>query len=152
LNCPLYRRPFTFDLARYAALGDWRVRLPTGFRLRPVDGGLAEKIGLPPTWTSIDDFLARGLGFALLAGDEIASVCLSVFACQASLEIDVHTAKNYRRRGLAVITAAAFIEACLLRGQLPNWECFWENEPSAGLAGKLGFTAQPDYPVYFWEE
>ena len=35
---------------------------------------------------------------------------------------------------------------------LPLWECFWDNEPSVVMAGKLGLIALPDYPVYFWEE
>jgi GNAT superfamily N-acetyltransferase len=148
----IYRRPFTFDPAWFAAQGDWWAHLPAGFRLLPLDAALAGKVGVPPSWASVADFLARGLGFALLEGDEIASVCISVFACQTGVEIDVHTAENYRRRGLAVITTAALIEACVQRGQLPNWECFWENEPSTRLAGKLGFTALPDYAVYFWEE
>lgn len=41
--------------------------------------------------------------------------------------------------------------ACL-RGQQPNWECFWENHASTALTGKLGFSAELDYPVYFWDE
>lgn len=113
---------------------------------------MAEKVGVQASWASMDNFLSNGLGLALLDGDEIASACLSVFASRERLEIDVHTDEKYQRRGFARLTASAFIEACLKRGQQPNWECFWENDASTKLAGRLGFSAEPDYPVYFWEE
>lgn len=148
----IYRRPFTFTPDQFAALGDWRSRIPDGFRLQTLDAALAEQAGVLVSWASLDDFLANGLGFALLHGDEIASTCTSVFASRARVEIDVHTTESYQRRGLAVITASALIEACLQAGKQPNWECFWDNEPSAALANRLGFSALPDYPVYYWEE
>jgi RimJ/RimL family protein N-acetyltransferase len=147
----IYRRPFSFDAARFAARGNWRERLPEGFRLLPVDAALAEEVGVLASWASVDDFLANGVGFALLDGQEIASVCVSIFASRHGVEIDVHTAEKYQRRGFASITASAWIEECLRRGKQPNWECFWENEASTALANQLGFTAEPDYPVYFWE-
>ena len=148
----IYRRPFACAPAHFAALGDWRGRIPPGFHLQALDAALAERAGVLASWASIDDFLARGLGFALLEGDEIASLCSSVFASREKVEIDVHTGENYRRRGMATITAAALIEACLQSGKQPNWECFWDNEPSTALAQHLGFTPLPDYPVYYWEE
>ncbi len=148
----IYRRPFSFDTVRFAAQGNWRARIPSGFCLLPVDAVLAEDMGVLASWASLDDFLANGLGFALLDGDHLASACTSVFASHAQVEIDVHTDEKYQRRGFAVLTASALIEECLRRGMQPNWECFWENEPSTALASKLGFTAEPDYPVYFWED
>ncbi len=148
----IYRRPFAFDPAQFAALGDWRGRVPPGFRLQALDTALAEQAGVLASWASLDEFLAHGLGFALLDGDKIASLCSSVFASREKVEIDVHTVENYRRRGLATLTAAALIEACLQSGKQPNWECFWDNQPSTALAQHLGFTPLPDYPVYYWEE
>lgn len=148
----IYRRPFQFDRNQFAAQGNWRERIPSGFHLQPMDATLAEKIGVQASWASVDDFLANGLGFALLDGDEIVSACHSVFASRERFEIDVHTEEKYRQRGFAMLVASAFIEACLARGRHPNWECFWENDASTMLAGKLGFSAKPDYPVWFWEQ
>ena len=148
----IYRRPFAFDPAQFAAQSNWREHIPQGFRLQMVDATLAEKVGVRASWASIDAFLANGLGLALLDRDEIASTCISVFASRERLEIDVHTTEKYQRRGFARLTASAFIEECLRRSQQPNWECFWENEASTKLAGRLGFSAEPDYPVFFWEE
>jgi len=148
----IYRRPFTFDPAEFAVQGKWQECIPHGFRLQPLNAALAEQVGVLTSWASVDDFLQNGLGFALLDGDEIASACHSVFVSHTLIEIDVHTNEKYQRRGFAVLVASAFIEACLKRGQQPNWECFWEYDASTALAGKLGFSAEADYPVYFWEE
>lgn len=148
----IYRRPFAFDAAQFAQLGPWRERIPPGFRLLAVDAALAERAGVLTSWASLDDFMTHGVGFALLEGDEIASLCTSVFASRERVEIDVHTSENFQRRGLALITTSALIEACLRSGKQPTWECFWDNAASTALAGKLGFCALPDYPVYFWEE
>jgi GNAT superfamily N-acetyltransferase len=148
----IYRRPHTFDPAQFAAQPDWRARIPQGFRLQPVDETLAEEVGVLASWATVEDFLANGLGFALLEGTDLASVCTSVFSSRARMEIDVHTTEKFQRRGFAVLVTSALIEACLERGKQPNWECFWDNDPSTALASKLGFNALPDYPVYFWEE
>jgi len=148
----IYRRPFAFDPAQFAAQANWRERIPQGFRIQALDAALAEQVGVLSSWASMDAFLQNGLGFVLLDGDEIASACHSVFASRTHHEIDVHTAEKYQRRGFALLVASAFIEACLARGQQPNWECFWENDASTALAGKLGFSAEPDYPVWYWEE
>jgi len=148
----IYRRPHILQPARFSILGDWRSRIPAGFSLQRMDESLAQRAGLAPTWASVHDFMQKGLGFALLREEEIVCSCSSVFAGNGRLEIDLHTHETYRRRGLATLTAAAFIEACLEAGQQPNWECFWDNAPSCRLAQHLGFDALPDYPVYFWEE
>ena len=148
----IFRRPFQFDAVQFAALGNWRDRIPPGFQIQIVDALLAERIGILASWCSMDAFLASGLGYALLHGNEIACACTSVFASHDQMEVDIHTEEKYQRRGFAKLIASVFIEECLRRGKQPNWECFWENEPSIALAQKLGFNAEPDYPVFFWEE
>ncbi len=149
----IYRRPFVLERERFAAVGDRCKAVPPGFRLVPLTRELAERVDvLRVSWASLEDFHLMGMGFALLDGDRMASVCLSLFASHNAVEIDMHTDEAYRRRGFALLTAAALIEECLRRGLSPNWECFWENEPSVALAERLGFRALPDYPVYYWEE
>ncbi len=148
----IFRRPFSFNADKFTARGNWRAQIPDGFQLKRVNESLAEKAGVLGSWASPDDFMAHGIGYALMDGDRIASLCTSVFASSTHVEIDVHTEAEYRRRGFASITASALVEECLQKGKQPNWECFWENEESTALALKLGFEQLPDYPVYFWEE
>lgn len=148
----IYRRPFRFDRTHFLALPPWRNHIPPGCQLQVIQADLVNKIGVLPGWFSDEAFLSKGLGIALWVGDEIASLCTSVFASDEYMEIDIHTEEKYQRKGYALLVAAAFIEECLRRGKLPNWECFWENEASTALAEKMGFKAEADYPVYYWEE
>lgn len=146
----IFRRPFKFHKEHFNA--NWREKIPAGFDLKLVDESLAEQAHILGSWKSLDDFMSHGIGYALMNGDKLASVCSSVFVSSARVEIDVHTEEEYCRRGFASITASALIEECLRHGKQPNWECFWENEESTALALKLGFEQLADYPVYFWEE
>lgn len=148
----IYRRPFDLDTARFAALADGLGEIPPGLSLQPVDARTAGEAGVLASWASLDDFFEHGVGYALLADDETASVCLSVYASRQRVEIDVHTAEAQRRKGYALWCAAALVKECQRRGLQPNWECFWDNEPSARLAARLGFRALPDYPVFYWDE
>ena len=146
----IFRRPFKFHKEHFNA--NWREKIPAGFDLKRVDESLAEQAHILGSWKSLDDFMSHGIGYALMNGDKLASVCSSVFVSSTRVEIDVHTEEEYRRRGFASITASALIEECLRQGKQPNWECFWENEESTALALKLGFEQLADYPVCFWEE
>jgi GNAT superfamily N-acetyltransferase len=142
----IYRRVYRLNTRNYAV-----VDAPQGFELRRMDAGLLERLGGIPTWQSTEDFLAHGLGFCLLQGDEIVAHCASVFATQERVEIDVHTSEAFRRRGLAQAAASALIKACLESGREPNWECFWNNEASNGLAARLGFEKCADHDIFYWE-
>jgi RimJ/RimL family protein N-acetyltransferase len=86
-----------------------------------------------------------------LKDNEIACECSSVFIGGGAVEINIHTNEKYRRQGLAAIAATAFISECLDRGLHPNWECWWDNQPSISLAQKLGFEPVKDHPVLLVE-
>ena len=148
----LRRRTFNFDAARVPV--SRRINLPTGLRLEPVD---AARIAASPElqaeisllWHSVQAFLSHGLGYCVMAGDQVASVCLSAFAGGKLREISVSTHPDYRRQGLAQAVCRAFIYACRWQGLTPVWECWHDNLPSVKLAETLGFRQVEDYPVYF---
>lgn len=143
------RKAFTFDPEAYRARhNDWRTRLPADVTLCRYDGGLAESAGgLAEFWGSIDRFLADGFGFALMRDGEPVSRCHTVLVGAGEAEISVETADAYRRRGLATLTACAFIDHALQRGLTPSWSCWAHNEPSVALARHLGFRSTADVPV-----
>ncbi len=154
----LYRRSYTLNLAAFSLHRAWRKKVLPGFCMRRVDQELLAQTGdeiagpIQATWISLGAFLSQGLGYCLLHGERVVSLCLACFAARGKLEISINTAEEYRRQGLATLTAAAFIEECLERGLQPNWECWWTNTPSTALAEKLGFEQGVDHPVYYWEE
>jgi hypothetical protein len=148
----ILRRTFTFDLEKFKALPPWRDRIPDGYRMEWINEPLAELIGLPSSWASPSDFAVNGLGYALMHHDDWVAACASLYASSRGLEVDTFTKIIYRRKGFAALTIQAFIEECLNQGRMPNWECFWEDEPSMTLAAELGFTPYEAYPAIYWEE
>jgi RimJ/RimL family protein N-acetyltransferase len=148
----IFRKQFTFNQEKFSQLAGGRSQIPAGFSLHPIDQDLLNKFGADMfPWESPQFFLEKGFGFWLLTGDEIACECSSVFVGGGSVEINIHTDEKYQRQGLASIAATAFITECLKRGIRPNWECWWDNEPSVSLAQKLGFEPVKDHPVFLVE-
>ncbi len=136
----------------------WRQVIPEGLQMRRIDERLLSRADNPlaatvrAMWSSPAAFLERGAGFALFRGEEMVSHCFSVLAGAGEWEIGIATEEPYRGRGLAYLTASAFIEHCLGRDIVPVWGCFPENVPSYMLAKRLGFEDDWDFPICFWEE
>lgn len=152
------RRTFAFDPATFYENRFSRPQLPGGLALRPIDAALLDTMlddlsaEISATWRSPADFLQAGFGVCLMDGRALASACFSAFVAGDAAEVSVLTAPAYRRRGYATLSAAAFVAECLRRRLRPSWECFGDNLPSLKLAENLGFKAQADLPVYYWEE
>lgn len=153
----IFRRIHAFDIEAFAERRANISAIPDKKSLEKIAPSLIERH--PPlqdeihlTWGSLEAFEAHGYGYCLKEGETLVSFCLAVFTDETRDEISVHTAEPYRKQGWGTVVASAFISECLARGRQPNWECFWENEPSNKLAEKLGFRMLEDYPVYYWEE
>ncbi len=135
------RQMFTFNAGQFA-LRDWASQVPANLRVERITGDLAHEIIRPLVgilWSSLDDFLAHGVGFCVLEGDTVASACFAAFAANQRLEISIETHPDYRQQGLATVCGAAFISYCLDHDLEPVWECWDNNLPSIRLAAKLGF-------------
>jgi RimJ/RimL family protein N-acetyltransferase len=148
----IFRKQFTFNPEKFAEHANWQHQIPAGFQMHLIDQALLERFGgdMGP-WDSPQAFLEKGFGFWLLKDNDLACECSSVFVGGAAVEINIHTEEKYQRQGLATITASAFIAECLNLGLRPNWECWWDNEPSVALAQKLGFDPIDDHPVFLVE-
>jgi RimJ/RimL family protein N-acetyltransferase len=150
----IFRRTFQLDPEVFRARhGDWRARVPEGAAVRRIDADLASDLrrDIEVTWPSLEDFLARGLGYVLIAGGEPVCTCSAAFVARGRVEISIKTEAVHRRRGFGRLTASAMIEACLKEDLAPHWACFWDNTPSVKLAERLGFEKVADTPIYYWE-
>jgi RimJ/RimL family protein N-acetyltransferase len=148
----LYRSTFTFDRSKFQTIFDRHPNIPSDFSMERINKQLAQQLvgDICATWRSVDDFLEYGLGYCLLDGHTIVSSCLSAFVARGVVEIGVSTQNQYRRKGYANLTATSCINHCLENGWIPHWECFWDNQPSIGLAHKLGFKSTGENPIYYW--
>jgi len=129
-----------------------RLDLPAGFALRRIDSSIYDRITgtvVPRSfWDSAEDFLKNGIGFSLLANDQVVSTTFSSFIVGDRLELGVETHPSYRNRGLAVYAAAELIAYCLTKGFEPVWACSKDNVASFKLALTLGFSPSTYHPYY----
>ena len=141
---PIARRSFALPPA--ITLIDWRARVPAGAAIRPIDRALAEQIdaefrhGIAAFWGDYDRFLGGGFGACLTVDGALASVANAITVSAREANIAVATAAPFRRRGLATLVCAAFVDACRARGLTPTWDCDAANEASAATARALGFV------------
>jgi len=148
----LYRKQFEFKPEKFTQIANQQGAVPAGFSLVSINQQQLDKMGADMfPWESPQAFLAHGFGFWMLAKEDLACECRTVFIGGGAVEIDIHTEEDFRKRGLATYTCAAFITECLARGLRPNWECWWDNEPSIALAIKLGFDPVCDAAVFLVE-
>jgi GNAT superfamily N-acetyltransferase len=86
------------------------------------------------------------VGFGIEHEGRFVSGCASFAISPHSLEFEIQTHEEFRRRGLASATAAAMIEHCIDVGLEPSWDA--HNDMSAALATKLGFINPQPYTAY----
>jgi RimJ/RimL family protein N-acetyltransferase len=141
---------------------DWRTNLPEGFTVQRIDADLLARAAAMPEdapscwahirrwvcngWRSPDRFLRDGFGFVTLHDGAIVSWSLCDGRSADRCEIGIQTMPEYRRRGLAAVTAAATVEHALNTGfTVVGWHCDDNNIGSYRTAEKVGFTLQRRY-------
>jgi hypothetical protein len=151
------RYAFTSEALDLEHLRGLAARVPDGYRAVQMDLALARRLGAEESrfaedhmvnFESPKDFIARGFGFCLLCGDQMASVATTFAICSKGLEIQINTREEHQRKGLATVVAAQLIVHSLELGLDPNWDA--ANESSVGLATKLGYIPQGTYPMLFY--
>jgi RimJ/RimL family protein N-acetyltransferase len=151
----LPRYAFTSERLDIQHLRELAARSPDGYQLEQMDLDLARRLAAEKSefaedhmvnFDSPEDFVDRGFGFCLLDGDQIVSVATTFAICHRGVEIQINTREEHQGRGLATVVAANLMVHSLQNGLDPNWDA--ANEPSVGLARKLGYTPQGTYAIY----
>ena len=131
--------------------------LPEGFTHQKVDVDTAYNLNVKlapaflPWFDSPEAFVHRGLAYCVKEGEKVVSICAAAMPIyDDEFEIQVLTDDNpkYRRKGFATKACASLIKESLERGLTPNWDA--DNEISAKLALKLGFTDPEHYYAYIY--
>ncbi len=99
-------------------------------------------------WDSADDFIAEGVGFSLIAENQLACTAYSAFIFDYMLELGMETIPRFRGKGFAKHTCARLIDFCLENKYEPVWACRLENTGSFRLAQALGFEPTVEIPYY----
>ena len=147
-------RSYDFNPTRFSHK-NWRDKIPRGFCLKSIDEILRQKItiqvnpSISHTQSWIDNNpISKELGFCLLQGAEVVSICCSLIAGNGMRDISVATGEEFRDRGFATLVTAAFIDRCTAKGVTPVWHCSPENFASNALARTLGFEEKGDFRAF----
>lgn len=128
--------------------------VPDGMRLASIDAML-----LPRTewyedtvhaFGSVDRWLQHGIGWALLAGDEIVAEALAGPEWDGTWEMGVVTRALHRGRGYGTLVSRATARACEARGGRVWWNANADNLPSLGIARRIGFSRERSYDLAAW--
>lgn len=89
-----------------------------------------------------------GFGFVMIenATGKTAAGASSFSSSRNSIEIQIATDSDYRRRGLATAVSARMVLECLNRNKYPSWDA--ENLISVSIAEKLGYHFLKEYTAY----
>jgi GNAT superfamily N-acetyltransferase len=140
----------TLDLRALARI---KAELAPSFELRRLDLSLAEQLDteLQPhgrqVFSSPDDLLARGMGWAAVSGDRLACAATSYTISSRFVEVAIATRPAFRGRGLAAVVSAALLEQCLEAGLVPEWSA--SNPVSQRLALRLGYAPGGECEVLY---
>ncbi|MBC8230043.1 GNAT family N-acetyltransferase [bacterium] len=139
---------------------NWKNQIPDGYSIHRIDGKLLERPGLKipshvtywmkTNWGSIEYFMQKGFGFCMLHGNKMVSWCIADCVSGNQCEVGIHTAEEYRKRGLATLTVAATVDYCLSYGFISvGWHCDEDNIGSWKTAEKVGFEKTRDYVFHY---
>jgi RimJ/RimL family protein N-acetyltransferase len=133
-------------------------QLTAGFRLVPVDRTMLDDPALDERDElieeicsergSVEDFLARSFGMALLHDGAVVGWCLSEYNLGPRCEVGIAVDERFRRRGLAKEMGRAFALRALTAGVREiGWHCWEDNAASCATALALGFALVRTYPA-----
>lgn len=140
----------TFDIE---ALKENINRIPERYSLHRIDEKLYQ-MALAKEWskdlcsnfTSYQQFADHGIGYVICYEEEIVAGASTYAYCTASIEIEIVTHENFRRRGFAKICGSGLILEALERGLYPRWDA--AHMGSVALAEQLGYTFDHEYKAF----
>jgi RimJ/RimL family protein N-acetyltransferase len=124
----------------------WQQAIPAGFSLRRADAAVIEMMSeeirgwVGSMWNGIEEFLAQEVGFCMISNGTVVGMCVPTVIGGGEAETQIWTDDAFRGRGLAKLTATAYVEQCVARGLKPGWTCNSDHHVSAALAQKVGFV------------
>lgn len=137
----IVQKDYVFD---EALLKSYMDKLPKGYELKQFDADLYQQAmeeewsrEFCETFASAEDFLTRGFGYAAVHEGKLAAGTSTMTVYNGGTEIQVATHPQHRRKGLAMVCAAAFVLECQKRGIRGCWDA--ANEISKKMALALGY-------------
>ncbi|WP_345891616.1 GNAT family N-acetyltransferase [Ruminococcus sp. OA3] len=134
-------------------LNEFINRLPDGYSLQMIDENIYQ-LTFREDWSrdlcalfpSYENYREHGIGAGVLYKGLLVSGASSYAVSNGSIEIEVDTRPEYRKKGLALACCAKLILECRQRGLYPGWDA--HDLRSVSLAERLGYHLDYSYTAY----
>ena len=103
------------------------------------------------SWESYDQFLNNSLAFIAVKEKMIAGVIVGTAIYEKVLAIDIETHQDHRKKGVAKTLTQHFVNACIQKERIPQWNCVDSNIASRNTAESLGFQLIKKKPFYWFK-
>ncbi|SER75678.1 GNAT acetyltransferase [Gracilibacillus ureilyticus] len=140
-----------YTLKNYEYLDKTEPNIELEYKIQKLDNRILTSVDLTnldtlkenilESWSTIDDFCSKGIGFCIIVDNEIASYCYSNFVAGSVHCIAIETMEKYQGNKLAQKVAHTFVKECFIHKKLPYWDCMEDNDPSVAVAERLGFKS-----------
>lgn len=100
------------------------------------------------SWSSLNSFFNKGIGYCVMYKNKIVSICFSNFAVDNIHAIAIETLEEHQGKKLAQKVALIYVKDCLENNFVPYWDCTDSNKPSIAVAEKIGFRNVFNYTGY----
>ena len=101
------------------------------------------------SWGSYQIFLNKSVAFVALHKKKIQAVVVGTARFQNIIPIDIETAKQHRKKGLASALTYNFVNECIKQNLVPQWNCVDSNDASKKTAENADFTFMKK-ELYYW--
>lgn len=138
--------------------------LPVGFKMHKVDFDLWNKViagdlknelfltkRLLESWESFESFEKKGVGFCITYLDSIVAVIIGTARFKNKIPIDIEIVDELKHKGLGYSLTMEFVNECIQRGIIAQWDCVESNSISRKLAEKAGFKLFKENEVFWFE-
>ena len=134
------------------------------FKMQRIDFNLWEKVSnghfknesfltkrLLESWGSFDNFKKKSVGFCITYFDRVVAVIIGTARYKNIIPIDIETADEFKQKGFGYSLTIEFVNECIQRGLIVQWDCVESNPVSRKLAEKAGFKLFKENEVFWFK-
>lgn len=138
--------------------------LPDNLIIQKVDFDLWEKVRnggfknesflserLLESWGNFESFEENSVGFCIIYLDSIVAVIIGTARFKNVIPIDIETIDEFRHKGLGYSLTTEFVNECIRRNLIAQWDCVESNPISRKLAEKAGFKLFRENDVFWFQ-
>ncbi|MCK8061118.1 MULTISPECIES: GNAT family N-acetyltransferase [unclassified Fusibacter] len=103
------------------------------------------------SWATYEQFLMKSIGYVATHENYIAALIVGTARYKKVVPIDIETDESHRQKGLALVLTQHFVNMCVEKGLVAQWDCVESNIASRRTVEKAGFKFIKKKPVYWFE-